>query len=267
MDKKRLFGLLIASVILVSLVAGVASAQTAWEIISGPIFDFFEKWQAGDISNNLSKLIFTVLLTLIIYSVIDRLPFLKGRSNLFNSAIALIIAFLATAYFTPSDVYTILIAYGALGIVLGSAIPFLILIFFSYQIATDPETKAFGKIFVKIMWIGFIIFMAYKAIYGLVVEDVKILEMIAYLIFIGVAIMWVAVFEKLFVKWVTSEKSETYAESVQAAEANELITELREMQPQLEDKKAPGYAAAKVRYNAKVDRLTKLGYKGWKKQK
>lgn len=122
---------------------------------------------------------------MVIYSIVEFIPFLEGKSNWIKWPFAIIVAFLATAYITPEEVYTILISYGAMGLILGAIIPFVILVALTKKLS-DQE-GAGSRILQYIIWIGFIGFLIYKAIEGLRSNMIGWLEFIVYGIIIIVS--------------------------------------------------------------------------------
>ena len=131
----------------------------------------FAGWQEGQLSINIAKYLFFILLALFIYSIFAFVPIIKKQNEFIKSAMSAIVAFLATAYLTPSDVYTALASYGALGIALGGILPFIILLFFSIEV---QKKGGFGGVILsKAVWAIFIVFLIYKIFSGIYFCEIR----------------------------------------------------------------------------------------------
>lgn len=218
MQKERAFKFVILGVLL-SIVLfeaiGFVTAQAGSPILD-PIKKMFIDWQEGQLSVNLAKYLLVALLTAIIYSILDFTPFLKGPDkSTVRGFISLLVSFLSVAYLNSSEVYGILASYSALGFVLSAAVPFVILLFFS--ITTHKDGGVFGRIFARVIWLGFIAFLAYKIIYGSTLTGIGEISnglAIGYLIVIGVSLVWAFVAEKKFIKFYFREELATAKETL-----------------------------------------------------
>jgi len=205
MGKKRLLGLFIISLLAISLFTGFASAQTAGSEIFDPVYDMFASWEEGDFSPNIAKYLFLFLLALVFYSVLGFMPFIEEGKEFIKWPIAFIVAFLATAYLTPSDIYTMLAGYGALGIVVGTIIPFIILFFFSLQV--HKKGGLGGRLFAKIMWAAFLLFLLWKLIDGMFFQEViSKTEGFFYIGFMIVVFWYMTKGEKWLIEKITGEE-------------------------------------------------------------
>jgi len=149
---------------------GVASA------IFDPVKDMFMDWEAGKTSDNIAKYLFWILLTVLIFAVSEFIPFLKGIS--IRWIFSVIVGFLSTAYLTPDEVKMALVSYGAMGLILGAIIPFMIIFFFSYEVGKHPSPAAI--VLQYALWVGFGVFLVYKLIMGLIGDQFGWGELIAY---------------------------------------------------------------------------------------
>ena len=178
MDKKmRIFGLLILGLFLLPILSSFVVAQapsssgsavpiasvTSVSDIFDPVKDMFINWEKGQLSVNIAKYLFFILLALIVYSIVGFIPMFRSLG--IKIPLSIIVAFLATAYLAPSDIYTALASYGSLGLVLGAALPFIILLFFSIQI--NQIRGAGGRILSKALWGAFILFLIWKLVFGM----------------------------------------------------------------------------------------------------
>lgn len=171
---KKIFALSILSLFLLSFLSATIMAadpvapidkegvKKVTDKIFDPVKDMFSDWGEGNISKNVAKYLFFILLAILIYSILGNIGFLDGVYV--RPSIAILISFLATAFITPEEIYLILTSYGAMGLILGAIIPFIILIYFSIQMGQIEGIA--GVIIQKIIWIGFLIFLIYKLILG-----------------------------------------------------------------------------------------------------
>ena len=135
-----------------------------------PIGDWFTNWEDTNMSANVAKYLFWALVSMAVYSVALNIP---GLSNLFKEGkewlgmlFSIIVGFLSMAYITPNEIYAMMVSYSALGFVLGGAIPFIILVAFTFTLATATHGKAKQRLANKAiactMWAGFLAFIVYK---------------------------------------------------------------------------------------------------------
>ena len=163
MQKKSLQRLVLfgaATVLLISL-AGLVSAQ---DPITAFFKDVWDTWNKGNqVSTGFIKILYTVLIALLVYAVSDNLPGLKGKNGLMWG-VSIIVAFLSTYLFTQGDLYALLLSYSGLGFALGTIVPFLILVFFTYDLAISTSIKnIFVKVWlIRVLWISFGGFVFYK---------------------------------------------------------------------------------------------------------
>ncbi|MDP3881669.1 MAG: hypothetical protein Q8Q31_02205 [Nanoarchaeota archaeon] len=170
--KVRVFALLLLGLFMLSIFGSFALAQATPPVanlssstVFNPVADMFTSWQEGQLSVNIAKYLFAILLALVVFSILGFVPTIGNQGTVVKGLIAAIVAFLATAYLTPSDIYTALASYGALGIVLGAAIPFVILAFFTIQMSQSGQ--AGGVVLSKVIWFAFILFLIWKIIFGM----------------------------------------------------------------------------------------------------
>jgi len=201
----KILALTLLVVLMISFFVGVVAAQDIFD----PVKDMFAKWSGGNLSVNIAKYIFTIILLIFVFSILDLIPPVKNLNFWLKFILAILISFLATAYLTPSEVYVMLIAYSAMGFVLGALIPFAILIFFSLEVGKVQNPT--GKLFIKLVWFAFIIFLVYKTIAGAVSKQLTAGWTIAYIAFIVLSIVYIAAFQNALVKAWFKEESESAA--------------------------------------------------------
>ncbi|MDO8459618.1 MAG: hypothetical protein Q7S74_00775 [Nanoarchaeota archaeon] len=217
MKTKKLFLFLAFSLVLsVIFIEGVLAASTIFD----PVKSMFSDWQQGNLSINVAKYLFLILLTLIIFAVLGLISLFENLHTSLRFVIALIIGFLATAYLTPSDVYTTLASYGALGIVLSAVIPLVILVFFSMEIYKNGGVG--GILLSKVMWGAFVVFLIWKLIDGIfgVTGGVKIIgqwEGWIYIGFIILAVLWILGLDRRILAYARREEQNTVKSRYQEA--------------------------------------------------
>ena len=141
-----------------------ASAQgTPIEKLSTTFLDLFKSWEQGVISANVAKIIFFVMVTLLIMLVLGGI--FTGWNQTIVIIISALVGFLATAYITPSEVYSLLSSYSALGLTLTTLIPLLILSGLTYQAATATKGNVQMIMMQYLAWIVFFVYSLYRFIY------------------------------------------------------------------------------------------------------
>lgn len=164
--------------------------------------DLFANWSGGNLDVNIAKYLFWIILTLFVFSA---LHFAKFPDNSFiQFLLGIIISFLATAYITPEEVFTILTTYTALGLTLSVIVPFLIMIFFSAMLLSNEKIShmTIAKIMMEVMlWLFFICFLIYKLITGYSGHELSTGMQIVMFAVLGISGL-ILVFNKGFRNWV-----------------------------------------------------------------
>jgi hypothetical protein len=171
--------LLIASLLVFTFLLGGVNKTTGNAITGNVETDFisslFAQWSAGQLDVNIAKYLFFFMLAGLIWGA---LSFAKFPPNTFFQAIiALPVAFLATAYITPAEVFTILQSYTAMGITLTFILPFIIMLFVSAMLLSNERLNQMSvpKILLEFfLWIFFTVILGYKLVEGMVTGKVPI---------------------------------------------------------------------------------------------
>ena len=213
-----LFALLILS-IFASMFVAAADFQGTIRGIPDTISSTFSNWAAGGLGPTTMKVLFFLLITALIYSVMTVSGFfqgggLSGSGGLINWVIALIVSFIATAYITPDEFIAIAQGYGALGLTISIIIPFFILLFFT--MAAAKTGNPMSRVVQWLMWGIFAFFVTYKYVYGNVDDKngVLLIMMIASwgaLIFNSIIF---GVFMKMYLESVSTGAYSTVAKAV-----------------------------------------------------
>ena len=248
------FSILVTSFLIItslSLVSAI-TAQNVWD----PVKEMFTSWEAGDLSINVAKYIFLILITLVIFSILSVVPVLKDRNAGLRTFIAILVGFLATAYLSASEIHAILLSYGALGFALGAILPALILLFFSIEI--DKQGGSGGKILSKVLWIGFIVWLIWK-LAGAWYRDepLEAWEAIGYIVVIVVSAIWIFFAERLILKALFKEELKSAAESIDKSARRTALAEIASNRRRAVDLRAAGATAEADELERAADRLEK----------
>ena len=160
--------------ILALSVLGIFMFVFALSVVSAaenPIGDWFANWESGQMSANIAKYLFWALVSMVVFSIGTKIPGLKSlfedKYLIVGVAFSIIVGFLSMAYITPEEVFALMTSYTALGFVLGGALPFIILFFFTITLATETENSGAGqrymsKWFAWALWLLFTAFIILK---------------------------------------------------------------------------------------------------------
>tara|TARA_Y100000310_G_scaffold345146_1_gene462178 strand:- start:504 stop:1226 length:723 start_codon:yes stop_codon:yes gene_type:complete len=200
------------------LFSNFAAAQTFFD----PITDLFTQWEEGNLSVNVAKYLFLLLLLILIYAVSEYLPFFKARTDKDTAnkmrlrvLFSVIVAILATAYWNPTEVYALLASYGAMGLALGVFIPLAIIMFFTIELGKEISPGAI--VLQYFLWIAFGSWLAYKLVMGLgLIEGSQRIitewEMIVYGVMLSLTLLMV-LFNKPLRKWMFTTGLRTSVEA------------------------------------------------------
>ena len=195
----------------------------------GNSFDsLFSAWEQGDIAPNIAKIVFSVLIVFFIYALLENFRMIKNA--VIRWVLSILISFLATMYLAPEEVYAMLVSYSALGLTLGSLVPFLILAGFTFSAIKSGEPTQI--ILQWIAWIMFAAFMVYRSIMVFIYERANVSVTVT-AILLGMAI--VALFMVLFNKQIIGIIAKKYfAAEISAGrmttnEATDMIKDLAKM--------------------------------------
>jgi len=212
MNKKRLFGLFAFSLLAISFMISFSSAGPF-----DPVKDMFSSWEDGDLSVNVAKYLFLFLIAIVLFNVLEFVPIVGGKAPGRRWVVSFVVAFLGTAYLSTSDVYTMLAGYGALGMVVGGILPFIILMYFSTHLAKGGKKNRGGQLFAKFMWFVFIIFLVWKLVDGMYycelgTDKTACINMLEGWIYVGLivaGIVWIWFMEKWVVNLLFKNKLES----------------------------------------------------------
>ncbi|VVB83266.1 Uncharacterised protein [uncultured archaeon] len=168
------------------------------------ISDLFTQWSAGQLDVNIAKYLFWLMLTGLIWGALSFAKF--PPSGVFQALIAIPVSFLATAYITPTEVFTILTSYTALGITLTFILPFIILLFVSAMLLSNEKIRQMSipKIMMEVfLWIFYMVVLGYKLIAGLISGQIQLGLTLPIIIMMAVFLisLLIVVFNSKFRNW------------------------------------------------------------------
>jgi len=203
-NTKKILAFSILAMFIVIFISGVVSAAEPTDILN-PIGNWFTSWEEGEnFSANIAKYLFWALVSIVIYSVSSKIP---GLETIFKGSkwlgwvFSIIIGFLSMAYITPDEVFAMMGSYSALGFVIGGALPFIILIFFTINLASESSnTNAAKRLSTRLlamgMWTIFTVFLFTRAI-GSPDQGNPLLEWILVTLSVAITIAMSKIFEKV----------------------------------------------------------------------
>jgi len=196
------------------------------------ISDLFTQWQGGQLDVNIAKYLFWLMLTGLIWGALSFAKF--PPQGAFQALIAIPMGFLVTAYITPTEVFTILTSYTALGITLSFLLPFMILLFVSAMLTSNEKVRQMSipKVMLEVfLWIFYIIILGYKLISGLISGQIQLGLTLPIIIMVGVfgISCLILVFNSKFRTWMWHigldiRKAQAEAARVEVEEAQRTAT-------------------------------------------
>ena len=169
MFNKKIVGLLVVSLMFLSMFAILVSAQGTAPSSGQSILDkivalfststepsFFDGIVKSTESDFFKKAVLMFLVVMVIYSISSILPFV-GENKWVAFFISLAIGYLSVAYLLRGEIEAVLLSYGALGITLTLIIPFIIIAVIS------KRAYSTGKLFLsKLLWVVFLIIVVLR---------------------------------------------------------------------------------------------------------
>jgi len=233
----KILGLFLLGLVFTSMLIGVVSAQ--FDVGALKIKGFFEsifgKIWSGESVFELAviKFLFLILVGLLIYPIIKLIPGMKDHPTI-QAVVAGIIAFLSVFYIAPGELYGVLQSYTALGITLTAVIPFMILLFFLWDLSLDPSP--IKLIIMRLVSVVFSVFLLYRLaiMWGAASvpgSDVWDYAALTYTIIL-VCVIIVTIWSRKLLQFVTRRRVEGYLEQakiISKAEATAKIAEMEEM--------------------------------------
>ncbi len=154
------------------------------------IFDLFTQWGAGQLDVNIAKYLFFFMLMGIIWGALYFADFPPSKA--FQALIAIPAAFLATAYITPAEVFTILQSYTAMGITLTFLLPFIIMVLVSGMLVVKTRISKMNVASIVLevfLWFFFIVILIYKMFEGFITKQISFGLNLVMIIMMGVIVL------------------------------------------------------------------------------
>lgn len=200
------------------------SAQTPADF-TDPIKDLFANWESGNLSVNIAKYLFLLLITLFVWSILDFSGLFP--SKLVEWIVAIIVAFLSVAYIAPNELWTLLTSYKGLGLTLMFVVPLVILVLFTLRIAAVGGAR--GILAQYLIWIVYLLFLVGAFITGILTNKIKVSDPFAWIYIAAISIVALfVIFNRLLIRWLGKEELE--AESAAAENTLKKAVRLRRME-------------------------------------
>jgi hypothetical protein len=210
MLSKRAWAFVFLGALLFGMIS-LVSAENVIEILGGGI-------GGGDISIKISdavsqaaestgfaKFLIFLLVTLIIYAILDYVPLFKSKTGgkmWLKLPIAIILGILSTLGLKNQEIVAILIGHEALGITFSAIIPFVLI-----AVLTTEMTKAGYNFFSRAIWLVFGVILLLK-ILTVDMDDIGMFGIAAYVL-VGLGIFVMFLWEKAIVKTIVREMVDT----------------------------------------------------------
>lgn len=204
-QNRRLLAITIAAFFVFAFLVGFINVgKTNIEITGHQTFisDLFTSWSAGDFDVNIAKYLLWIMLTILLFSIFTSVNF---PPNFFiRWLIAIPVGFLSIAYVTPSEIFSIINTYSALGITLSVIFPFFIVLFFSAALMSVRRIRELtaGRILAEVaVWMLFTAFLLYKLIAGMFSGSSFGVSMII-IAFTALVSLIIVIFNRAFRGWI-----------------------------------------------------------------
>jgi hypothetical protein len=157
---------LILSLVFIGAASAAATASQVTDCSNSPNFmsKMYCTWLGGlnstnlDLSGELIKWLFLVLIIVLIYSAFSYAKFPENAG--LRVLLSIVTAFLATFLLTQAELFTAIQSYSAMGVALIIFLPILILAFFTMIVAS--KAAPFGILLQKVLWLVYAVFLLFK---------------------------------------------------------------------------------------------------------
>jgi len=163
MINKKLIALSLTFLVLSIFLINLGSSVEPFDIIK----ETFSKWgSGGGLGDIMARGLLAIIVFLLISVGLSHIPSI-GKQKGVVILISAIIAFIATAYFTPQEITAILTSYTALGLTVSTILPFLILAGFTYNAIKQQDIVL--SMLSQIAWGLFALYGIYR--FGTILND------------------------------------------------------------------------------------------------
>lgn len=165
MEKRRILGIFLFAILIISFLSFVSAAEgdgvfkALWDAFFGGVFDGFDGSGGFDFKLEISRYLLVGILALLVYSISQGIPFLSSQKDYIKWAFAIAVALLGFLFVTAEEIKLLLTNYEALGVVITSIIPLIILFVFGFELRS--KNPAVAGIVNKILYIGFAFYLLF----------------------------------------------------------------------------------------------------------
>jgi len=213
MEKKKWIMLLFLGLFILPLMISVVSAQEKgifveiFEIFFGPIGGFFE-------NIIVAKILLIALVAMLVYSIATFLPFMP-ESDTVKWAISIVVAVPAFLFVPLEDIGALLVTYEAMGVMLTSVVPFVIIVVFTFKFMevmrdNGAEYVVYAKWINRFLLVGFGIYVLVKWARYLKESNLRII----YLVTAVCLLVWFFIENRVW-EYLRKEKRKTGAEEAE----------------------------------------------------
>jgi len=162
-ERRKIVGIILLSLFLVSLFAGIAAAQTNYDNFKTWIKELIDTLYLNPV--NITIFLLGLLLWIIIFSIVRQVfHYEKGMWNHTAATVVSLIIVILTFMFIPDAlVEAIALQYTAMGAALLAVIPFAIILYFTMNVVRST-------IAARVTWIFYIIYYAVIFIYKIAIS-------------------------------------------------------------------------------------------------
>ncbi len=208
-------GIFVLALLLLSIQVPSSAEVTGSAVSSSFISEMFGDWSQGDLDVSVAKYFMFGILILLIFSIFNmtNIPSQQGVQWI----LSILVSFLAIAYITPEEIFTILSTYSALGMTLSIFVPFAVMLLFSAALLSPIKNTKKGEevklvpgkanvgqvVLVKFLWLLFTGFLLYKIVSGFASPDVDLsVGMSIVLGAVFIISLFLTIFNKKFRNWI-----------------------------------------------------------------
>ncbi len=222
-------GLFVTSILAISFVSAATVGEVGEDIIQKLFGTTLTG--AGVFDLAITKILLFILITLIVYTLSEFLPFVKNKWYI-EWPISIIIAYLAVIYIAPAEIYASLIGWGAFAVTITVLIPFALIIALIYKSSRAPTT---GTLFIaKFVEIVFALYITYRVVAYVIAnlgQDLLITNVIVIYGISLIAIILILIFDKNIRSFLVRQEVNSFisqADMLSKAEITAKVSELND---------------------------------------
>jgi len=207
----------------------VGVLKTLWDSFFAGIFDGWTdaSFSIGTYQVQISQFLLGFIFFLLVFSIAGFIPFLSSSSSWIKWSFSIAVALLSFLFIKAETIAGILTTYEALGVILTSVVPLVIIMVAMYKVREDPKLGSFAGFLSKFILIGFFFWMILK--WG---ESTRYSTF--YLGTAIIALVWIFLEKKVW-RWLklnsikaASERGESRGKKFQITKLNNKIIDLQE---------------------------------------